>query len=373
MKKTASNDALDRALTTLYQADIPAGYAASWRDAVKREETSEMKPFPRWNWLKRAVLPAAAALVLVVGTLVTGELSSKTSSAPPPAGYDEAASIGETYKAEDTAAYGLEKSADIQFAPMPNAQNTMDTSARGSSGDTASAAAETATDSRKIVRTVSLTLSSKAFEQDYDAVLALADSTGGYASAVNLYDQQSDQRSASFELRIPSDRLDSFLSGLEGIGRITERYETTTDMTTQYSDTSLRLQTQQAKMARLQELLLKAENVTDLLAIESQIADTQYEIDWLQSTLLTIDRQVDYATVSVYLTEQTPIETAAAEDLSVGERIINGLKASLAWLGGFFENMLVFLIAAAPVLIPLVVLYIVYRVIRKRSKSNKQS
>ncbi|MFH1881070.1 MAG: DUF4349 domain-containing protein, partial [Bacillota bacterium] len=167
--------------------------------------------------------------------------------------------------------------------------------------------------------------------------------------------------------------LDGFLSGLEGIGRTTDRYETATDMTTQYTDTALRLKTQQDKMTRLQELLLKADTVEDLLAIESEIANTQYEIDWMQSSLMGIDRQVEYASVSVYLQEQTPVDTAAAQDLTIGERLLSGLEASLKWLGGFFENMLVFLVAAAPVLIPLIVIYIVARVVVKRRKSNKQS
>ena len=157
------------------------------------------------------------------------------------------------------------------------------------------------------------------------------------------------------------------------IGRVTDRYETTTDLTTQYSDTALRLQTQQDKLARLQELMGKAETVSDLLEIETAIADTQYEIDSLQSSLLSIDRRVSYTTVSVYLQEQTAGDSAAAEDLTIGERLVSGLKASLQWLGGFFENMLVFLTAAAPVLLALILIYIVYRVVRKRRKHNQQS
>ena len=41
------------------------------------------------------------------------------------------------------------------------------------------------TDDRKIVRTVSLTLSSAAYDADYAAVLALMESAGGYVSSVS--------------------------------------------------------------------------------------------------------------------------------------------------------------------------------------------
>ena len=42
MKKKPASDALDRALTALYQTDVPEAYKASWRDAVKREESPEI-------------------------------------------------------------------------------------------------------------------------------------------------------------------------------------------------------------------------------------------------------------------------------------------------------------------------------------------
>ncbi len=363
MKHKPSSDALDRALTDLYQADVPQAYRASWRDVVKREESSDMKSIPRLAWLRRAALPLAAAAVLLIGTAITGVIAPRTLESAP--SQDYAPQVSYASKTADTAEnYDDDMAAgEIAF------------SAPAASTSTARGIEETQgelTDDRKIVRTVTLTLSSTAFDADYAAILSLAQSAGGYASAVSMYEQQEQKRAASFELKIPADALDGFLSGLESIGRTTDRYETASDMTTQYTDTALRLQTQQDKMTRLQELLLKAETVEDLLAIETEIANTQYEIDWLQSSLLGIDRQVEYATVSVYLQEQTPVDTAAAQDLTIGERLLSGLKASLAWLGRFFENMLVFLVAAAPVLIPLTILYIAARIVVKHRKSNKQ-
>jgi hypothetical protein len=373
MKRKPSGDTLDRALTSLYQTDVPKALKASWRDAVKREEAKELKQIPGLAWLRRAALPAAAALVLIVGTAVTGVIAPKTEQpAPIPTETAQAdyalktAGTGDVYNfsfESDTA-----EDATMSMAALPRSAPYPDSE---SANELASEMSEAA-DQRKIVRTVSLTIASTAFDPDYSAILSLAEGAGGYVSSVSMYEQQVGRRAASFELRIPAGSLEGFLSGLSAVGRVTDRYETATDMTTQYTDTELRLKTQQDKMTRLQELLSKAETVEDLLAIESEIADTQYELDSLQSSLLYIDRQADYATVSVYLQEQTASDTAAAEDLTIGERLKNGLNATLTWLGGFFENMLVFLIAAAPVLIPLILGYIIYRVARKRRKTNKQ-
>jgi len=381
MKKKPASDALDRALTALYQTDVPEAYKASWRDAVKREESPDMKSTRNFAWLRRAALPIAAAVVLIVGTAITGIIAPETTeSAPTPepsAGYEiQTASV---YKSSGTAEdAGYDSAAgNITYDESFSALASTTSKSRDyddAENEAAYDADEIAdTDTSKIVRTVSLTISSTIFDQDYETILSLAEDAGGYASYVSMYEQQVDKRYASFELRIPSDNLDGFLGGLDGVGRITDRYESATDKTTQYTDTQLRLQTQLDKMTRLQELLIQAESVEDLLDIESEIADTQYEIDSLQTSLNSIDRQVDYATVNVYLQEQTPSDTATAQDLTIGERLVNGLKASLEWLGGFFENMLVFLTAAAPVLVPLIIAYIVYRIVRKRRKAKKQS
>ena len=374
MKRKPSGDPLDRALTSLYQTDVPEAFKASWRDAVKREETKTLKQSPGLVWLRRAALPIAAALVLIIGTAITGVIAPRsTEPAPSPevetmAVYaSKTAGTGDVYNIAFDTDTAEEQTLSMVSAPR-SAVNTEDEAASGLSSTTSSEAA----DNRKIVRTVSLTIASTAFDPDYTAILSLTESTGGYASSVSMYEQQAGRRAASFELRIPAETLDGFVSELQTIGRVTDSYESATDMTTRYADYALRLQTQQDKMARLQELMLQAESVEDLLAIESEIADTQYELDSLQSSLLTIDRQVDYATVNVYLQEQTESDTAAAEDLTIGQRLISGLKASLTWLGGFFENMLVFLIAAAPVILPLILGYSIYRLVRKRRKTNKQ-
>lgn len=374
MKQKPSGDTLDRALTALCQTDVPEAYKASWRDAVKREEIKTMQKSSGFARFRRAALPIAAAAVLLIGTAVTGVIAPKTAEpVPSPEPDANMTYMAKTAGTIDDLDFNL--ASDNAAAIMT--QSTV-SSPRSYEGMEQAAAlgmedgAGKAEDARKIVRTVSLTIATTDFDPDYDAILSLTQDKNGYASSASIFEQQSGRRNASFELRIPAENLDSFLSGLQGIGRTTNRYETATDMTAQYTDTQLRFETQQDKMTRLQELLLKADTVEDLLAIESEIAETQYQLDSLQSSLLYIDRQVDYATVSVNLLEQTAGDTAAAEDLTIGERLLNGLKASLNWLGGFFENMLVFLIAAAPVLVPLILGYIIFRVVRKRHKHDNQ-
>ena len=74
MEKQPKPDALDRALTDLYRSDIPTAYRANWRTAVQREERQTMQKHRQTKTFWRIALPAAAALVLVVGALSAGNL-----------------------------------------------------------------------------------------------------------------------------------------------------------------------------------------------------------------------------------------------------------------------------------------------------------
>ena len=56
-------------------------------------------------------------------------------------------------------------------------------------------------------------------------------------------------------MRIPSDDLEHFISGAEGLGRVTSRSEYADDVSENYYDTAGRLASQQALLARLNELI----------------------------------------------------------------------------------------------------------------------
>lgn len=388
MEKPNQPDALDRALTHLLQAELPTEYRDGWREAIQREERNPMKAKSNAKPLWRIALATAAALVLVIGALSAGRLFPAVVTDTL---YDDAAMSfdnGGEYGGEPLAA-----ASDGNYAPAPSL--TMSAQAPAASGVNRSAAdtgtamesapeAKTSTSSAeggevsgtKIVRTADLTIASTSFDTDVEALTRLTQQLGGYVSSVNVSGEASRRkdRVAYYSLRIPSDRLDEFLTGVEGIGRVTSRYETATDMTTQYSDTQMRLTTQQTKLERLNELLKQATDVSDLLEIENEIANTQYTLDQLESSLRTIDRNVERSDVSVTLQEQSAGDTAQTVELTLWQRIGSGFEASVSGLAAFGQNLLVFLAMLLPALIPLTLLaaalWLILRA-RRRGKARR--
>ena len=369
-----SNSALEQALCRLYQSEEPpAGFETGWRAAVRREESMmRMAEKSTRRPLWRAIVPACAALVLVVGSLWAGTLdlegaAPSEKSAATGAGYADSASTT-SYSAPNAM---MARSADTAVYDLYVAEES-DSTADGAGA--AASDAETVA-GQKLVRTASLTLRTTAFEADLESVQALLDSLGGYVENLYQYGDvaSGDTRTASLSVRVPSENLDAFLSGVEGVGRVTDRSESVTDMTVQYTDNQARLDTLYAKMERLNQLMAQAQEVSDLIELESAIADTQYEIERYETSQRSIDRRVDMSAVSVTLLEDTPAQSATAEDVGLGERLGAALNASLRWLGGFLRNMLVFVTMILPVAVPVAAIaaaaWLIVR--RRRSRSPK--
>ena len=316
-----------------------------WVKAVHNTRQAIVKPSAAW---KRGLAVAAAAVFLVGGTALTRDSLGK------PAGND--ANTGMVMysrsNTKTTAVYGASNGIML---------------AAGAAYDSAayeeSAEAEAAVESRKLIRTIDMTIATRTYEASLTSLTEACTAAGGWVE--NLSESSHDLRSAYLSLRVPSAALEDFLAGTDGWGRVTYRNENTRDVTESYQDTQARLATQQALMARLQSLVTAAADLSDVLALESQIAETQYEIDRLTGSLMNTDRQVDYATITISLQEEAP--HADDPEQNLGQRLLSGLASGWGFMVEWTEDMLVFLMASSPFLVLAGVAAAVIRfIVRKR-------
>ena len=327
---------------------MPADTHARWRQAVHGTQQAPARASASW---KRMLATAAAAVFVLGGTALTRDSLPNNNAAS-----DSAADY---LYGVNSAAYSYEESAAYDAAPVAAAggSRTMLTSANGAAQK--SAAAET----RKLIRTVDMTLGTRTYDASLAALTEACTAAGGWVES--LSENSGDKRIAYLTLRIPAGALEDFLGGTESWGRIIRRSENTQDVTESYQDTQSRLATQQALMDRLQALVTDAADLTDLLALEAQIADTQYEIDRLTGMLLSTDRQVDYATVSVTLKEEAV--NADTPDLTLWQRITGALATGCEFVIEWTKDTIVFLAGASPVIaIAGVVVLVARRLRRKR-------
>ena len=193
----------------------------------------------------------------------------------------------------------------------------------------------------KMIYTASLDLETTAFDDAAAGLRWLVDGMGGYFEQASVYNYGSGYRSGSYTIRVPSDQFQNLLTQVGELCHVIRKEEGAQNISEAYYDTESRLVTQQTKLERLQALLAQAENMEDIITIESAISETELEIEQLTGTLRNYDSLVDYATVYLSLQEVYKLsnteEPAAGFASRMGTAFVSGWKNFVSGV----ENLLV--------------------------------
>ena len=159
---------------------------------------------------------------------------------------------------------------------------------------------------RKIIKNADMNVETRTFDEFIAYVNKALGELGGYIQSSSLNGSRygrEDLRYASITLRVPAEKLESFLSMIEGEGNVTYRNIYTDDVTLSYVDTESHLKALRTEQETLLGLLEKAETVENIIAIQSRLSEVRYEIESYESRLRTYDDQIDYSTVYLNVSE----------------------------------------------------------------------
>ena len=217
-----------------------------------------------------------------------------------------------------------------------------------SENDAAAAEDRQASTSPKIIYTANLTLESK----DYDAARAALDAAlaeaGGYLESSSEYSDAGDSRSVSLTYRVPQQNYENFLAAVAEAGNVTYKNQQADDVTAQYMDVETRLENLKNQRTRLQQLQQQADNLSDLLEIESSLTDVQSQIESWQSQMDWYNDQVEECTVYVSLSE---VSTYSPPSEGFGSRFVSALSAGWQNFVGGLQQVIVALAGAWPVVV----------------------
>ena len=232
---------------------------------------------------------------------------------------------------------------------------------------------------RKLIRSVDLSLETDAFDQLLKTLTDKIGELGGYVEQSDIsgnslnYRNELIPRYASLKVRIPIDRLDGFISVVEANGNITNKSETTQDVTVQYSDLESRKKSLTVEQERIWALLEKADTLESVIALEERLSEIRYQLESMESQLRLHDNQVDYSTVNLYVHE---IKEAASftptEPEGIGQRIGKGFTKNLNAVSRGVTGFIIWFLAASPIWVPLAAAVIVILLILRRSKRRMQ-
>ena len=168
-----------------------------------------------------------------------------------------------------------------------------------------------------IIRTASLTVQVKDVPKALDEARTTAENAGGYVGdETTSRDSQGHERTRVV-LRVPTDRYDEVLSDLQGAGKLLDRTAKAQDVTDQVVDVESRIKSQRASVARVRELMERANKLGDVVTLEGELSSRESDLEALLAQQASLKDRTSLATITLSLT-QTPVKKAAAKDDSPG-------------------------------------------------------
>lgn len=207
----------------------------------------------------------------------------------------------------------------------------------------------------KKIRIVNMEIETKAIAEKAKDLREKVKAMSGYMESEEFWDDQYQSlKRMYFTIRIPKDKMDEFLSYVEGEGKVNSRVESLEDIRLQYHDIQSHKKALETEQERILAMMEKAENIDQLLILESRLTEIRYELERYGTQILEYDNKVDFATLNLTLMERTSPETREEKEESFKDRLKFGFTENLYGIKWFFENLLFLLLVYSPQILILV-------------------
>ena len=242
----------------------------------------------------------------------------------------------------------------------------------------ASAEAQQVPDSRKIVKTVQLTLQTTTFDEGVIEIDRIAKSFGGYVQdsyveGRDLYNERG-ARSANFTVRIPAASLDAFTSSLgDPQFNLVNKNQSEEDISFNYYDSQARLKSLLVQEERLIAMLEKAEELKYMLQVEQELANVRYQIESMQSQLGRMDNSVNLSTVYIQLMEVVKYEPVVNVPITFSQRVGQAFEDSWEDFADNTQDFAIVMIYLLPALLVLAAIVgIILAIVFSASRAGKR-
>ncbi|MCL2633483.1 MAG: DUF4349 domain-containing protein [Oscillospiraceae bacterium] len=241
--------------------------------------------------------------------------------------------------------------------------------------------------SRKVIRTASLDMEAQDALVLYDSLVEYCNSRGGYefSSDTTHYEHWSVIRAT---LKIPPEHLDTFMKYAGDNGKVINSQINSEDVTDEFYDLSIRLETKRRSLESYYKLLENAATAEEIIHIQRTIDQITEEIEAVEGRLRVLSNLIDMSTVTLYIRQtndpekiRKDIDWSALTFEDMGYLIRNGFVGVINVIVTFVQWVLIIIAVSSPIWVPITVLIIVLvkkaqkktaRIKAAREKNNAQ-
>ena len=199
---------------------------------------------------------------------------------------------------------------------------------------------------------LSITVGSGLFDSKLADVRALVQLQGGFISGTDAQANPTTNaqiRTGVITFMVPAAKFDDTIDQLSKLGRVQNEHISGNDVSAQYVDLQARLVNEAAQRDAMLALLQRAQSISDIIAIQTQLGQITGQIEQLKGQIQYIDHNTAYSTVSVDLTEAgAPVQSAAQDSW--------GFASALSDAAHNFVSTINYLITGLGAIGPIVIL-----------------
>jgi Domain of unknown function (DUF4349) len=168
----------------------------------------------------------------------------------------------------------------------------------------------------QVIRQAQLTISvgSGLFDSKLADLRTVVEQEGGFIAGTDAQSNPvtNDQiRTGVISFMVPAGKFDETIDLLAKLGKVQNEHISGNDVSAQYVDLQARLANEQAQRDAMLVLLKRAQSISDIIAVQTQIGQITGQIEQLKGQIQYIEHNTSYSTVTVNLLEAgAPIQTA---------------------------------------------------------------
>lgn len=232
--------------------------------------------------------------------------------------------------------------------------------------ETANVATEKYQQDLKIIKTADLRFATDNLEESFSIMQKASTQYKAYIQNDNSgKDYHSLYRNIT--IRIPNQNFDAFIAEIsKGVAYFDRKEISAQDVTEEFVDIEARLKAKKGLENRYLELLKKANKVSEMLEIESELSKIREEIEVQEGRLKYLQNRVSMSTVSIQM--YTEVEKGTGTTVSYGSKMWNAIKSGFNGLSNFFLGILYIW----PFILILAVVFFFIRKKWKKRKANNE-
>ena len=215
-----------------------------------------------------------------------------------------------------------------------------------------------------LIRTATASIEVDSLEVAIERTKQLATRVGGFVANSTVEAGRNRVRSATLEVKLPAQRFEEGLAGLDPIGKLESVDVNAEDVGEEYVDVTARMENARRLERRLIELLAtRTGKLKDVLEVEQSLARVREEIERYEGRTRYLRAHTAMSTVTITVHEPLPVVGTAGKNV-MGEAVTQ------AWRN--FVVLTAFAVQSLGVVLPLGVLAIAGWMLTKRVRLARQ-